>query len=81
MFQSVSVLERGTHPAVFESGDEIPYSGVYRVTHQNHHHVHEVTCLTGGRFPTCNTCGSAVRFLLIRAARSLRKHPLFSDDE
>ena len=46
----------------FEPGDEVPFSGIYIVTHDTtHQKEHEVTCIQRRIFPPCRNC----------------KHPLF----
>jgi hypothetical protein len=53
----------------FKSGDFVPQSGIYRLTHDPAHTgVDEVTALKGQRFPTCKHCKD-MRFELVRAAR------------
>ena len=61
----------------YKPGDSVPYSGIYRVIHDFHHHQHEVTCLSGDAFPECQECGQGVRFSLVAPARSIRKHVHF----
>jgi YjzC-like protein len=67
----------------FSPGEEIPRSGIYVVKHHGHHHDHEVTCLSGERFPECRDCKRKVRFSLVVAARAIKRHTHFqplSDD-
>jgi hypothetical protein len=64
----------------YRSGEWIPYSGVYRVLHHEHMHSHAVTCLSGETFPECLECRNQVRFLLLSAARSIKKHAMFGRD-
>jgi hypothetical protein len=53
----------------FKSGEIVPQSGIYRITHDPAHmEAHEVTAIKGRRFPTCRHC-KGVRFELERAAR------------
>jgi hypothetical protein len=66
---------------LFQPGDEIPKSGIYRVRHCGHHHDHEVTCISGDIFPTCRECHGRVRFSLIIAAHAIERHLHFSDFE
>ena len=63
---------------LFKPGEWIPYSGVYRVIHHEHLHTHEVTCVSGETFPQCRQCSDQVRFALLSAARSIKKHSMFS---
>jgi len=59
---------------VHRPGEQVPKSGIYKVSHRGHHHDHEVTCVSGERFPPCHQCGDMVRFSLVIAARSVRRH-------
>lgn len=51
----------------FKTGQTVPQSGIYRVTHADHRLPHEVTLLRAQEFPPCSKCGIEVRFKLIRA--------------
>lgn len=53
----------------YKTGEEIPASGVYHVTHSAHRLPHEVMLLRGERFPKCQACSDAVGFRLLRAAQ------------
>jgi len=48
------------------TGEPIPASGVYSVSHSAHRLPHEVTLLRGQCFPRCEKCGELVRFELVR---------------
>src|SRR5438105_203086 len=50
----------------FSSGEAVPTSGIYKVTHAEHRLPHEVTVLSGQIFPPCAKCGNAVIFRLLR---------------
>jgi hypothetical protein len=52
----------------YKTGEEIPASGVYHVTHSAHRLPHEVMLLRGERFPKCQQCSGTVTFRLLRAA-------------
>ena len=68
-------------PQEFKPGEKVKKSGIYKVIHQPGSHVvsdHEVTCVAGKPFPPCNDCSENVRFTLVRAARSVVTHDLFS---
>jgi hypothetical protein len=52
-------------------GDEVPESGIYRVSHREHRVPHEVTLLKGERFPPCDKCDGAVLFKIVRLAPQL----------
>jgi len=50
----------------FKTGEIVPQSGIYRVTHAEHRLPHEVTMLRSHEFPPCEKCGIRVRFKLLR---------------
>jgi len=69
-----------SHSVLFQlycPGQEVPKSGIYRVTHHGHHHDHEVTCVSGEHFPECQQCKHRVRFSLILAAHAVWRHVHF----
>jgi len=57
----------------YKTGEEIPTSGVYRVTHSEHRLPHEVMLLRGEKFPKCQACSDAVAFRLLRAAKEISR--------
>jgi len=59
---------RRRHP-IFQTGEVIPQSGIYRVRHRKHRLPHEVTLLRDQEFPRCAKCQNAVTFELLWAAR------------
>ncbi len=62
----------------FKPGDKVTKSGIYSVTHDGKHtDAHEATCVAGKRFPPCNECGDAVRFILVKHARHVLRHDHF----
>jgi hypothetical protein len=50
----------------FKTGQSVPQSGIYRVTHSDHRLPHEVTLLRSQEFPPCSKCGVEVKFKLLR---------------
>jgi len=50
----------------FKTGQSVPQSGIYRVTHSDHRLPHEVTLLRAQEFPPCSKCGVKVKFKLLR---------------
>ena len=61
----------------YQPGDIIEKSGIYRVTHERDHVVpHDVTCIAGAMFPSCNGCQNP-RFLLIQSAHDIETHEAF----
>jgi len=53
----------------FEPGQRVSQSGVYRVDHESHRLMHEVTLKAGEIFPCCKQCGRKVRFKLLHPVR------------
>jgi hypothetical protein len=52
----------------FKPGENVPNSGIYRVTHDPaHSKEHEVTCIAHKPFPPCRDCAHP-RFVLVRKA-------------
>jgi len=51
----------------FKTGQVVPHSGIYQVSHSEHRLPHEVTLLRGNSFPPCSKCGNNVVFRLLRA--------------
>jgi hypothetical protein len=60
-------LVRGAMGIKFNTGEIVPQSGIYEVTHAQHRLPHEVTLLRSNPFPPCAQCGSEVSFKLLRA--------------
>jgi hypothetical protein len=63
-----------TKPAakqIFKTGETVPESGIYRVTHAEHRLPHEVTLLKGAQFPRCSKCKEAVTFRVVALAPRL----------
>ncbi len=66
----------------FKPGEKVPNSGVYRVSHdRGHHESHDVTAISGRRFPPCRGCEHGVRFLLVYAAHHISDHEHFKGQE
>lgn len=55
-------------PALFRTGDEVPETGIYRVTHDAHRLPHNATLFAGQSFPRCAKCQEAVTFELLHTA-------------
>lgn len=66
------------HRDLFKCGELIPDSGIYRAFHGPYRVSHEVTLLSGERFPCCNVCNEDVHFRLVQAAGSQLRglHPI-----
>jgi hypothetical protein len=54
---------------ILRPGIEVPTTGIYRVIHDSHRLMHEITLLEGQSFPTCRHCGVDVRFELHRSIK------------
>jgi hypothetical protein len=55
----------------FKSGEIVPQSGIYRITHDpSHMEAHEVTAIKGRRFPTCRHCKASNRSSFLRKRES-----------
>ena len=52
----------------------VPDSGIYRVSHPQHHLPYEVTLLKDQKFPRCSRCNEPVFFELVRSAPSISSH-------
>lgn len=55
----------------YGTGDTVPETGVYRVTHTPHRLSHEAVLLRGEKFPRCAKCLDEVLFELAYAAPDL----------
>jgi hypothetical protein len=65
----------------FRPGATIPSSGIYSAVHTGHpKEAHDVTCTRGKKFPVCKDCGPNVEFVLVRKAKHVRHHELFSGE-
>ena len=63
---------------VFQVGEKVPFSGVYKVVHaQEHSQAHHVTAVSGDAFPGCLQCCNEVQFELLMCALHIKVHPLF----
>ncbi len=64
---------------MFRPGDLIPKSAAYQVIHLTHRPPHELNCVAGDMFPPCQTCGEAVRFVLLTPSDFLASRMLTED--
>lgn len=55
----------------YRTGERIPETGIYRVTHNQHRLSHQVVMFMGQAFPRCSKCADAVFFELAYAAPDL----------
>ncbi len=55
------------------SGERIPHSGLYEVSHELHLLPSEVTLLKDRTFPPCAACDTPVQFTLMRRMDHLDK--------
>lgn len=51
----------------FKTGDVVPESGIYRVTHSVHRLPHSVTICKDEVFPRCAKCSDLVAYEMVRA--------------
>lgn len=58
---------------MFQTGQTIPESGIYRVIHAGHRLPHEVTLIEDQEFPKCCKCDQQVTFEPIRLAPLLNQ--------
>ena len=74
-----SFFEKGAaNHHIYQPGDAVPFSGLYRATHRRRHVPdHNLTCVSDRVFPQCNQCGAGVEFKLLQAVRLIDKHELF----
>lgn len=62
------------------AGEKCPASGVYRAVHEPaHSEEHEITCVKGHAFPSCNHKGCHPKFSEVRLARIAGDHPYFTN--
>ena len=55
----------------YRTGDTVPETGIYRVTHSGHRLAHEAVLIKNEKFPRCAKCTSEVLFELAYAAPDL----------
>jgi hypothetical protein len=68
--RAMFLVKSSTMPGgCYKTGEEIPASGVYCVTHLAHRLPHEVMLLKGEKFPRCQRCSDTVSFKLLQAAK------------
>lgn len=56
---------------VLRTGQKVPESGIYRVTHGDHRLPHEVTLLKDQTFPRCSQCADLVEFTVVAIAPAM----------
>jgi len=62
----------------FKTGQDVPRSGIYIVTHDNNHaEEHEVTCVKDKIFPPCSGCDGNPTFKLLLPAKHVSEHEFF----
>jgi hypothetical protein len=60
-------LLREAMAETYKTGQVVPHSGIYQVSHVEHRLPHEVTLLRANSFPPCSKCGNNVTYKLLRA--------------
>ncbi len=63
--------DRQEYKLLMFTGETVPESGIYGVTHHDHRLPLEVTLLKGQEFPRCSQCTERVEFQVIRTAPHL----------
>ena len=81
MYLQVKSMGSNFRVQEYRPGEQVPKSGIYKVSHSGHHHDHEVTCVSGEEFPPCHQCGEQVRFSLLIAAHAVQRHAHFYPGE
>ena len=64
----------------YRPGEEVPCSGVYRISHVEHREEHDGILLEMQIFPTCVVCGEEVRFELLQASDPIERQPDFGKE-
>ena len=67
----------GLSTQVYYTGEPVPESGIYSVSHAPHRLPSEVTLLRQQPFPRCEKCDAPVEFTLLRSAPQIAAHPDF----
>lgn len=67
----------------FQPGEDVPTSGVYRITHAPPHPAmpEEVTAIKGRQFPSCPLCDHLTYELIHPALHVREVPPLFEPDD
>lgn len=65
---------------IYRSGDKVPCTGLYRVSHYQHRMPHDAVLRSGETFPACNKCGKRVMFRLSTNAETIGKDQDFLAD-
>ncbi|HEV2961934.1 MAG TPA: hypothetical protein VG649_08940 [Candidatus Angelobacter sp.] len=60
----------------YRSGEQVPSTGLYRVSHYQHRMPHDAVLRRGEVFPACNKCGERVTFKL-----SANAEPISNDQD
>ena len=60
----------------YRPGDEVPSSGIYRVSHKQHRPEHDALLTVSTPFPRCRVCGDNVIYQLVQGAS-----PIESDQD
>ena len=59
------------YPESYSTGEVVPVSGIYSVTHAAHRLFAEVAMFKGEAFPKCARCSDAVIFSIVREFHGL----------
>ena len=76
----LSIMDLGTAKGQqqLKTGDRVPDSGIYRVSHARHNLPNEVSLLKDRTFPRCSRCGDPVFYELVRSAPGIAGHSSFA---
>ena len=55
----------------YKTGDRVPETGIYNVTHDHHRLQHQVIIIRDEKFPRCGKCADSVFFELDYAVPTL----------
>ena len=56
---------------IYRSGETVPCTGLYRVSHYQHRMPHDAVLRKSEIFPACNKCGEKVVFRLSTSAEPI----------
>ncbi|PYP91914.1 MAG: hypothetical protein DMG65_05590 [Candidatus Angelobacter sp. Gp1-AA117] len=57
----------------YKTGDLVPETGIYNVTHDGHRLQHQVVIIRDEKFPRCGKCADSVFFELAYPAPGVRE--------
>ena len=67
--------EGEVYAKIYKPGDAVERSGIYRVSHDHQHtEDHEITVVSGRKFPPCRSCGEHPRYKAVRLAMHMERN-------